>query len=99
MFKKTWYKLLAWTMAAFFFFIAAGVVISMFSPGPTEEQSMRWMEEMMNAMHTSLMGWSMESGEMMNQLLLQTTAMVFPALFAGVVLGIVLKLRRLKDGR
>lgn len=93
MFRKSWYKLLAWVMATFYFFIFAGVVISIFSPGPSEEQAMQWMQGMMKAMHTSLMGWTMEENIYLNQLFIKTAALTVPAIFAGVIIGILLKLR------
>jgi hypothetical protein len=86
MFLKTWYKVLAWIMATFYFFILMGVNVSMFSPGPSEAQAMKWMSGMMQAMHTSLIGWTMENHELLNQLLL-------PSILTGLVLGIILKLR------
>lgn len=97
MFKKSWYKFLAWTLAIFYFYIMAGVVISIFSPGPSEAQTMQYMQGYMKAMNSSLMGWSMESREALNQLLVKTSALVFPAIFGGAALGVILKLRRAKN--
>jgi hypothetical protein len=93
MFLKTWYKVLAWIMATFYFFILMGVNVSMFSPGPSEAQAMKWMSGMMQAMHTSLIGWTMENHELLNQLLLSTGSLVLPSILTGLVLGIILKLR------
>lgn len=99
MYRKAWYILLVWTMATFFFFILTGVAISMFSPGPSEQQTMQWMMGYMQAMHTSLMAWTMESHGEVNQLLNRTGALVFPAMFGGAAIGVLLKMRRLRNER
>ncbi|AVX21449.1 MULTISPECIES: hypothetical protein [Carboxydocella] len=96
MLKKSWYKLLAWFSATFYFFVMTGVIISLFSPGPTEEQTMRWMHGMMSAMHNSLMGWALENHGFVSALLTKTGALVFPAIFAGAFIGAILKMRRVR---
>lgn len=97
MFQKTWYKFIAWFMATFYFFIMLGVVISIFGPNPNEEKTMKWMAGMMQAMHSSLMGWSMDNYLVSYQLLIKTSTLVIPAIFTGAVIGIILKVRGIKN--
>lgn len=97
MFKKSWYILFAWVLGSFYFFLSSALIVSMFGPGATEAQTMKWMSEMMNAMHVSLMGWAMEENSVVIQLVIKTGSLVFPAIFAGAALGFLLKMRRGKQ--
>lgn len=94
MLQRTWYKLIAWFIATFYFFLIVGVIISIFGSGPTEEQSMKWMAGMMQAMHSSLMGWSMDNYQISYQLLVKSSTLILPAILTGAVIGIILKIRR-----
>lgn len=62
MVQKPWFKVFVWFMATFFFFLASGVIISMFKPGPSENDVMSFMSGMMGAMKNSVMGVAMSAG-------------------------------------
>lgn len=97
MYDQPWYKLLAWTLASFYFFVMAATVISIFKSGPSEIETMRWMQAMMDAMHTSLMGWTSENHHYLNLLLAKTSGLAIPSIMLGALTGIILKMRRLRD--
>jgi len=97
LFNKSWYKFLAWSVASLYFLIMAGTIAGLFGQGPGEAKSMLWMQGMMQAMQVSIMGWAMESHETLNQVFVKTGMLVFPAIFAGGLLGLVIRLRRSKQ--
>lgn len=99
MFKQKWYFILAWLVASFYFLMMMVLIVSIFSPGPSEAQAMAYMKGMMDAMHKSLMGWTMEGHGIPGQILLKTSTLALPAIFTGAILGIVLKVRRARDER
>ncbi|MCX8131822.1 MAG: hypothetical protein N3I35_17215 [Clostridia bacterium] len=100
MMQKSWFKLCIWILATAFFFMASGILISAFSPGPTELQVMQFMRGMMEAMHSSLMGLSMtiENDFALNRLITNASA-ITPLLIAlSIVLGLIIRfLRRNKN--
>lgn len=92
-FKKGWYKVLAWLSASFFFFMLAALVVSMFGNNPSEAEIMRWMTGMMDAMHSSIMAWTNETHGIPEQLLQITGQLAWPAILAGGVAGVVLRVK------
>lgn len=83
-----------WSLATAFFFAAAGLVISVLKPGPTESQVMRFMVGMMSAMHTSMMGASMDNTEKFITMLQWSSGTSMLMILLGVLIGIPLKLWR-----
>lgn len=95
MVQKPWFKVFMWFMATFFFFLAAGILISMLKPGPSETDVMRYMEGMMGAMDKSIMGtmMSIESNLTLKNVLVLSFA-AFPLIIViSVIIGIFLRVR------
>lgn len=99
MMQKPWFKMFMWIMASSFFFFASSAVISLFSPGPSEEQVMKFMAGMMNAMENSTMGlaMSMENNSELKQLIGLSSIIIIPIIAMAAFLGIYLRIRRRKD--
>lgn len=101
MVQNTWFKVFFWFMATFFFFLASGVIISMFSPGPSETDVMRFMSGMMAAMENSIMGvaMSIEGNGTFNRILSFSYFMLTPIIAISIVIGFVIRFmhRRGKD--
>jgi len=95
-FRKSWFKFLAWVTASFFFFVAAALVIAN-SAGASEGQLELWISGMMQTMHTSMMGAAMADNHGLQALFLESSSMVLPAVIFGAVLG--LGLRAWRDHR
>lgn len=91
--QKPWFKGFIWTITTFFFFLAAGVLISMFKPGPTENEVMQFMESMMSAMDTSLMGLAMglEHDASLQRVITISVFLTAPMVLAGVLVGIAIR--------
>ncbi len=85
-----------WAVSVFFFFAASGLVVSLIKPGPTEVQVMNWMQGMMGAMHSSLMGASM-SNEMFGYAMQFSAETTVVMILIGISVGIPLKLWRKND--
>ncbi len=89
MMQKKWFKLFIWFASSALFFLASGILISMNSPGTTEQQTMLYMSGMMKAMESSLMGLSMtieEDTELRNiisNITSVTTALIIISIAAG----------------
>ncbi|MCX7923089.1 MAG: hypothetical protein N3B21_13925 [Clostridia bacterium] len=96
MMQKPWFKLVIWILATSFFFMASSIIISHLSPGPTEHQSMRYMEGMMGAMHNSLMGLSMtiEEDFDLKRLIINASAITIPLICISIILGLYIRLIR-----
>ncbi|MDA8235392.1 MAG: hypothetical protein M0Z31_11420 [Clostridia bacterium] len=90
MFRKSWFKFLVWTLASFYFFVAAAMIISN-SAGASEGQLELWMSGMMQTMHGSMMGAAMPGTQGLQALFYESSSMVLPAVIFGVVLGFVLR--------
>lgn len=90
-------RFIYWSLSVFFIFMAAVMVISILKPGPTETQVMRWMSGMMAAMHSSLMGASMDSSETFRYLLNYTAGLSALTMVLGITAGVALKLWRKYD--
>jgi uncharacterized membrane protein SpoIIM required for sporulation len=97
--QKPWLKAFIWTMTTFFFFLASGVLISMFKPGPTETEVMRFMESMMGAMNTSLMGLAMgiKHDAALQRVITISVLLTFPMILTGVLVGIAIRLTQQGD--
>ncbi len=93
MMQKPGFKLFIWFMATFFFFLAAGVIISMLKPGPTELEVMRFMEGMMSAMDRSMMGVAMgiENDALLRFIITTSTGMIVPLILVSVILGFLIR--------
>ena len=83
-----------WSLSSAFFFAAAVIVISVLKPGPTETQVMKWMQGMMAAMHSSMMGASMEDAGASGFLMGFSTYMSVVTILLGVIAGLLLRARR-----
>lgn len=97
--QKPWIKCFIWFMATFFFFIVSGVVISMLKPGPTENEVMRFMESMMSAMDTSVMGLAMgiKHDAALQRIITISVFLTAPMVLAGITAGIALRLLGQED--
>ena len=99
MLQKPWFKVFVWFMATFFFFLASGVVISIFRPGPTEAEVMQFMMSMMSAMDKSMMGviMGMESSAFMQSVMRYTVIITMPVIIAGIVGGLIWRVLQRRD--
>ncbi len=99
MMQKPWFKMFIWIMASSFFFFASSAVISLFSPGPSEEQVMKFIAGMMNAMENSTMGLSMtiENNSELKQLIGLSSIIIIPIVAIAAFLGIYIRISRRKD--
>lgn len=101
MMQKKWFKIFIWFISSVLFFSASSIIISTYSPNPTEQQTMAYMAGMMSAMESSWMGLSMtisEDTELMDILtkaLSFTTTLVIISIIAG---DYVILTRRKKNG-
>ena len=86
-------------MATFFFFLAAGVIISVFRPGPSESEVMQFMAAMMSAMDKSMMGvaMSMESDGTLRSVIALSNSIAFPVIIISIIAGIGIRLRQRGD--
>ncbi len=99
MMQKPWFKTFIWFITTSFFFFASAIIISYFSPEPSEQQIMKFMSGMMGAMHSSLMGLSMslEHDTELKALINTAAAVTIPLVLLGFLFGLFMKLRRKKD--
>ncbi len=99
MMQKPWFKGFIWTMTTFFFFLASGVLISIFRPGPTQSEVMLFMESMMSAMDTSLMGLAMgiKHDASLQRVITISVFLTAPMVLTGVLVGIAIRLRQQGD--
>ncbi|KNY28072.1 hypothetical protein [Pseudobacteroides cellulosolvens] len=98
MMQKTWFKIFIWFLASFFFFLASGVVISIFRPGPTEAEVMKFMMGMMSAMNNSMMGVAMnlENHSPLKNILIMSSSLTLPIIVLSIIIGLLV--RSLKRG-
>ena len=96
MVQKLWFKILTWFLATFFFFMASGVIISMFRPGPTEMDVMKFMSAMMGAMENSIMGVTMgvENNSSIGKILALSYFMLTPTLAVSIIAGFTIRFMR-----
>lgn len=97
--QKPWFKTFIWFISTSFFFFASAIIISYFSPEPSDQQIMKFMSGMMGAMHSSLMGLSMtlEHDTELKALINAAAAVTIPLVLLGFLFGLFVKLRRRKD--
>lgn len=96
MIQKPWFKVFVWFLATFFFFMASGVILSMFKPGPSEMDVMKFMSGMMGAMENSIMGVTMgaEGNGTISRILAFSYFMLIPTLAVSIVIGFVIRFMR-----
>ena len=96
MMQKPWCKIFIWFIASFFFFLASGVVISIFRPGPTEAEVMQFMMGMMSAMDASMMGVAMnlENDSSLKNIILLSTSLILPIILLSTLAGIFIRLSK-----
>jgi len=99
MMQNKWFKIFIWFVASFFFFLASGVVISIFRPGPTEAEVMKFMMGMMSAMDSSMMGVAMnlENDGALKSIILLSTSLALPIVIVSIIIGLLI--RNVKPGR
>lgn len=99
MMQKPWFKVFIWFMTTFFFFLAAGVAISVFRPGPSESEVMQFMMGMMSAMDKSMMGiaMSIENNGPLRSVLALANAMALPVILISIFAGIAIRLWQRRD--
>jgi len=99
MLQKPWYKIFVWFVASFFFFLAAGVIISILRPGPTEAEVMKFMEAMMKAMDTSMMGIAMnlENDSELKNIILFSSSLTLPIVIISSIIGFLIRLVKRGD--
>ena len=99
MMQKPWFKVFIWFMATFFFFLAAGVAISVFRPGPSETEVMKFMAGMMSAMDQSMMGaaMNMESDAALRQVIATANSIALPVIIIGIFAGVGIRLWQRRD--
>lgn len=96
MVQKPWFKVFVWFMATFFFFLSSGVVISIFKPGPSENEVMRFMSGMMSAMDSSIMGIAMgvEGNSTLRNIIAYSYFMLVPIIAISIVIGFIIRIRQ-----
>ncbi|HEX3032288.1 MAG TPA: hypothetical protein VHS59_08610 [Bacillota bacterium] len=97
MFRKPWFRILAWSLSSFFFFIAAGLLISQVT-GASEKQVELWMMGMMQTMHQSMMGSAMADSQEMQALFYRSSALVVPYVAFGIMAGVIIRIWRGVNG-
>lgn len=99
MMQKPWFKFFIWFVATFFFFLAAGVVISVFRPGPSESDVMKFMMGMMSAMDKSMMGIAMnlESDNTLRSVITLANTIALPVIIISIIAGFVIRFRQRGD--
>lgn len=93
MVQKPWVKIFVWFLSTFFFFLASGVIISMFRPGPSDTDVTRFMSGMMAAMDSSIMGIAMsaESNAAFSRILAFSYFMLTPTIAISIVIGFIIR--------
>lgn len=96
MMQKPLFKVFIWFLSTFFFFLASGVILSIFKPAPSELEVMKFMEGMMSAMDRSMMGVAMglENDSFLRFILSTSTAMVVPIILISIIVGFLVRLRK-----
>lgn len=93
MLQKPWFKVFVWFISSFFFFLASAVVISIFKPGPSEAESMKFMAGMMGAMENSIMGVMMqvEQNYVLKNIILISAKWMTSIIIISIILGIIIR--------
>lgn len=99
MMQKPWFKLFIWIVTTSFFFLASGILISALGPEPSEEQVMLFMQGMMGAMHSSLMGLSMtiEHDAKLRQIIVNASSITLPLILISIASGLYVRFIRRKS--
>jgi uncharacterized membrane protein SpoIIM required for sporulation len=99
MLQKPWFKIFIWFVTTFFFFLAAGVIISVFKPGPSESEVMQFMMGMMSAMDKSMMGVAMnlENDSTLRSAVTLANTMALPVIMISIIAGFVIRHRQRGD--
>ena len=97
--QKRWFKIFIWFMASLFFFLATVVIISLFRPGPSETETMKFMESMMGAMDRSMMGVAMgiEKDSTLKSVIVLSAYIITPVLIISILSGILIRLKNRED--
>lgn len=99
MMQKPWFKVFIWFLATFFFFLMAGVIISLFRPGPSENDVMKFMAGMMSAMDRSMMGTAMSiENEGTLKVLIELSSSLLPLIIAlSIAAGLGIRFFQRRD--
>ncbi len=89
-------RFIYWVLGSFFVLAGAVTVISLLKPGPTEAQVMMWQKGMMQAMHNSLMGSSMERMESYGFLMRSSAYAAVVMIVLGTAVALPLRVWRKK---
>lgn len=94
--QKPWFKVFVWFLTTFFLFLASGVIISIFKPGPSQIDGMKFMSGMMSAMHNSIMGITMGVGHNRTivRILATSYSMVVPTVAFSIAAGFAIRFLR-----
>lgn len=76
--------------------MASGILISALGPEPSEGQVMQYMQGMMGAMHSSLMGLSMtiEHDADINRIIVGASSLTLPLILVSALVGLYIRFRR-----
>lgn len=91
--KNRLFKIFFWLMTIFFFFLAAGVIISIFRPGPSAAEVMQFMAGMMSAMDTSMMGVAMniKHDPVLQSIITLSASITVPIMLISVIIGLLIR--------
>lgn len=100
MMQKKWFKVFIYFISSALFFAASGILISTYSPSPSEQQTMAYMSGMMKAMMNSLMGLSMsiESDAELRKIIYSASSVTTVLVIVAVIAGDYIRIRRKKNG-
>lgn len=96
MLQKTWVRMVIWILATFFFFLGSMVLVSELKPGPSEQEVMLYMQGMMRAMESSLMGiaMSLEGDSYLAKTLIFASQLLIPSVVIGLLGGLLIRFLR-----
>ena len=97
MMQRRVFRSLYWFSASFFFFAASVLIISYLRLGPSEIQVQAYMSGMMSAMHNSLMGVTMDAGEIYSFMLNKSAQLSLLMILVGIFVGSALRVWRRYD--
>lgn len=98
MMQKKWFKVFIWFISTALFFAAASIIISTYSPEPSQQQIMAYMSGMMSAMQNSLMGLSMtlEGDTELKNIIKEVSSATITLIIASIAAGDYVRNRRRK---
>lgn len=99
MMQKRWFKAFVWFVSSTMFFMAACILISEFSPDPSEQQVVAYMAGMMDSMENSLMGLSMtiEQDTELKRWISNSTSLTIILVIISLVGGDYIRFKRRKN--